>query len=78
MALRHRPVALSVVLVTGMSGAGKSSALAELRKRGFALLSAPAEVLLQRIATRKTNDYGKNDAARPRCTRTPAEEARQQ
>ena len=105
------------VLVTGMSGTGKSSALAELERRGFevvdtdvggwttwsdgaggyvwdedriaallardggrtlflsgtvsnqgrfyarldavVLLSAPAEVLLERIATRTTNDYGK-------------------
>ena len=105
------------VLVTGMSGTGKSTALAELERRGFrvvdtddppwsewseadggyvwredlvaellagddgptlyvsgtvsnqgrfydrfdavVLLSAPAEVLLQRIATRTTNDYGK-------------------
>jgi len=122
VALRRRPVALSAVLVTGMSGVGKSSALAELRKRGFeavdtdepgwtewsddedgyvwreermaellarkrevplfvsgtvsnqgrfypqfdavVLLSAPADVLLQRIATRTTNDYGKNDEER--------------
>lgn len=122
MAFRRRPVALSAVLVTGMSGGGKSSALAELRKRGFeavdtdepgwtewsdeedgyvwreeriaellarkrevplfvsgtvsnqgrfypqfdavVLLSAPAEVLLQRIGTRTTNDYGKNDEER--------------
>ena len=106
------------VLVTGMSGTGKSSALAELRLRGFetvdtdepgwtewsdeedgyvwredrisellardresplvvsgtvsnqgrfyrefdavVLLSAPAEVLLERIAGRTTNDYGKS------------------
>jgi dephospho-CoA kinase len=106
------------VLVTGMSGTGKSSALAELRLRGFetvdtddpgwtewsdeqdafvwreeriaaliagernaplvvsgtvsnqgrfypdfdavVLLSAPAEVLLVRIADRTTNDYGKS------------------
>lgn len=105
------------VLVTGMSGTGKSTALVELAKRGFAvvdtdeggwsewsdsaggyvwredlieellardhrttlyvsgtvsnqglfyprfdaivLLSAPAEVLLRRIAARVTNDYGK-------------------
>jgi dephospho-CoA kinase len=105
------------VLVTGMSGTGKSSVLAELRLRGFetvdtdepgwsewsdeedgyvwreeritellararetplvvsgtvsnqgrfyrdfdavVLLSAPAEVLLDRIAGRTTNDYGK-------------------
>jgi adenylate kinase family enzyme len=105
------------VLVTGMSGTGKSTALAELAKRGFqvvetddarwsewseaeggyvwredlvaellsrddgatlyvsgtvsnqgrfyprfdavVLLSAPADVLLRRIETRTTNDYGK-------------------
>lgn len=105
------------VLVTGMSGAGKSTALAELAKRGFqvvetdeapwsewseaeggyvwredlvaellsrddeatlyvsgtvsnqgrfysrfdavVLLSAPVDVLLRRIETRVTNDYGK-------------------
>jgi hypothetical protein len=106
------------ILVTGMSGTGKSSALAELEKRGFdvvdtdqggwsvwsdadggyvwredrigellardrgptlyvsgtvsnqgrfyrcfdavVLLSAPAEILLSRVATRATNDYGKS------------------
>ena len=105
------------VLVTGMSGTGKSSALAELRRRGFdvvdtdepgwterardgghvwredridellardrdvtlfvsgtvsnqgrfyprfdavVLLSAPADVLLPRIESRTTNDYGKS------------------
>ncbi|MGH2977766.1 MAG: AAA family ATPase [Gaiellaceae bacterium] len=103
------------ILVTGMSGTGKSSALAELARRGFrtvdtdepgwtvedayggqwwdeeriaqllaeegstlyvsgtasnqgrfydsfdavVLLSAPADVLLDRIAARTTNDYGK-------------------
>lgn len=105
------------VLVTGMSGTGKSSALAELRTRGFevvdtdepgwtewsdedggyvwhedrmrdllarerdaplyvsgtvsnqvtfypqfdaiVLLSAPSDVLLERLARRTTNDYGK-------------------
>ena len=103
------------ILVTGMSGTGKSSALAELARRGFrtvdtdepgwtredaeggrwwdeeriaalldeegptlyisgtvsnqghfydrfdavVLLSAPADVLLDRVATRTTNDYGK-------------------
>jgi dephospho-CoA kinase len=105
------------ILVTGMSGTGKSTALAELGRRGFrvvetdeppwsawseadegyvwredlmadllavddgptlyvsgtvsnqgrfyprfdavVLLSAPAEVLLRRIETRTTNDYGK-------------------
>jgi dephospho-CoA kinase len=114
-----------------MSGTGKSSALAELRKRGFevvdtdepgwtewsddddgyvwredriaellardrdvplfvsgtvsnqgrfypqfdavVLLSAPAEVLLQRIATRTTNDYGKNDEERKLVLRHLAE-----
>ena len=100
------------ILVTGMSGTGKSSALAELERRGFrvvdtdyggftvgplwredlleallaeddgrtlfvsgtvenqgrfyesfdaiVLLSAPAEVLLERIASRRTNAYGKS------------------
>jgi dephospho-CoA kinase len=110
------------ILVTGMSGTGKSSALAELEKRGFGvvdtdvggwsvwsdaedgyvwdedridelleyeegrtlyvsgtvsnqvrfyprfdaivLLSAPADVLLRRVATRTTNDYGKRRAER--------------
>ena len=105
------------ILVTGMSGTGKSTALAELARRGFrvvdtddppwsewseadggyvwrediiaellagdngnalyvsgtvsnqgrfyarfdavVLLSAPAEVLMRRIETRTTNDYGK-------------------
>jgi dephospho-CoA kinase len=106
---------VSRILVTGMSGTGKSSALAELARRGFrtvdtdepgwtvedtdggrwwdeepiaqlladegptlyvsgtvtnqgwfydrfdaiVLLSAPAEVLLERISARETNDYGK-------------------
>jgi dephospho-CoA kinase len=104
------------ILVTGMSGTGKSSALAELARRGFwavdtdepgwtaedadggrwwdekrilqllaeegptlfmsgtvsnqgrfydrfdavVLLSAPADVLLDRISARTTNDYGKS------------------
>ncbi|MGZ8783244.1 MAG: AAA family ATPase [Gaiellaceae bacterium] len=114
------------VLVTGMSGTGKSAALAELERRGFrvvetdlpawsewvpasgsdagqwlwredritellaaalgttlyvsgcvsnqgafydrfdaiVLLSAPAEVILRRIRTRTTNDYGKEPAER--------------
>jgi broad-specificity NMP kinase len=110
------------VLVTGMSGTGKSSALAELERRGFrvvetdegdwsewsgdedgwvwredriaellaapgagtlyvsgcvsnqgtfydrfdavVLLSAPAEVILDRIAARTTNDFGKRPADR--------------
>lgn len=110
------------VLVTGMSGTGKSSALSELRRQGFevldtddpgwtewseeaggyvwreermtellrregeralfvsgtvsnqgrfypcfdaiVLLSAPAEVLLERIETRTTNPYGKSSEQR--------------
>jgi dephospho-CoA kinase len=110
------------ILLTGMSGTGKSAALAELEKRGFAvvdtdyadwsrwsdadggyvwdeeritelltrehaatlyisgtvsnqgrfypkfdavvLLSAPAEVILRRIAARATNDYGKRSTER--------------
>ncbi|MES1248108.1 MAG: AAA family ATPase [Actinomycetota bacterium] len=104
------------ILVTGMSGTGKSSALRALAERGcrvvdtdepgwgdgatwdaarmaallaeegerplvvsgtvenqgsfydrfdaVVLLSAPAAVLLERIAARTTNDYGKSDAER--------------
>jgi len=107
------------VLVTGMSGTGKSSALAELARRGHrvvdtdygdwieegterlwredridalltehddgvlfvsgcvpnqgkfyprfdavVLLSAPADVIVERVRTRDTNDYGKSDAER--------------
>jgi dephospho-CoA kinase len=108
------------ILVTGMSGTGKSSALAELARRGYrtvdtdepgwtvedseggrwwneeriggllaedgptlyisgtvsnqgrfydrfdavVLLSAPAEVLLERISTRLTNEYGKSSEDR--------------
>jgi dephospho-CoA kinase len=112
------------VLVTGMSGTGKSSALAELGRRGFrtvdtdsrewsewipeagewlwredrmarlltaedapllyvsgcmsnqgkfydrfdaiVLLSAPTEVILDRVKCRTTNDYGKNPEERER------------
>ncbi len=111
------------MLVTGMSGTGKSSALAELARRGHevvdtdhgnwiteapnserlwredqmgellaghqegvlfvsgcvanqgrfyprfdavVLLSAPTEVILERVATRGTNDFGKADAERAR------------
>ncbi len=114
---------MTVVLVTGMSGTGKSTALAELARRGHhvvdtdyggwtedvpradggwerlwredridsllgeqsdgvlfvsgcvanqatfyprftavVLLSAPVDVVLERIASRRTNDYGKTDA----------------
>jgi dephospho-CoA kinase len=116
---------MTAILVTGMSGAGKSTVLAELERRGhpvvdtdadgwteevsdpdrgadrmwredridallsehgdgvlfvsgcvpnqgrfyarFAavvLLTAPAEVMLERVATRDTNDYGKRAAER--------------
>lgn len=117
---------MAVVLVTGMSGTGKSSALAELARRGHhivdtdyggwteetrasdgrsfepvwredridalltdhadgalfiagtvanqgtfysrfdavVLLSAPANVILERVASRDTNDYGKTDEQR--------------
>jgi dephospho-CoA kinase len=112
---------VAVVLVTGMSGTGKSAALAELARRGHrvvdtdyggwiddgperrwredridqllaghddgtlfvsgcvpnqggfyprfdavVLLSAPAEVILGRVATRDTNDFGKTAAERER------------
>jgi dephospho-CoA kinase len=108
---------VTVVLVTGMSGTGKSSALAELAHRGHGvvdtdygdwiergaeplwredridqrldehengvlfvsgcvanqvkfyprfdavvLLSAPADVILERVAGRSTNDFGKTDS----------------
>jgi dephospho-CoA kinase len=117
---------VAIVLVTGMSGTGKSTALAELARRGYrvvdtdyggyteevpsadergfdhrwlegridallsehddgllfvsgcvsnqgrfysrfdavVLLSAPADVLLERVGTRATNDYGKTAAQR--------------
>ncbi len=119
------------ILVTGMSGTGKSTALAELGRRGFrvvdtdtggwsewsdsdggyvwredrmaellardaggtlyvsgtvsnqgrfyarfhavVLLSAPAEVLLRRIAARTTNDYGKSGDERDLILRHLAE-----
>jgi dephospho-CoA kinase len=119
------------ILLTGMSGTGKSSALVELEKRGFevvdtdsggwsiwsdaedgyvwredriaellgretvrtlyvsgtvsnqgrfyprfdavVLLHAPAEVLLRRIATRSTNDYGKSSDERDLVLRDLAE-----
>jgi dephospho-CoA kinase len=119
-------VLVAVVLVTGMSGTGKSEALAELARRGHrvvdtdygdwceevpasdrdgaqqlwredlidallaehddgllfvsgcvpnqgtfyprfdavVLLSAPAEVILERVAARDTNDFGKSDEER--------------
>lgn len=112
---------MPVVFVTGMSGTGKSSALAELARRGHrvvdtdyggwlegepepqwredrirelldehgdealfisgcvanqgkfyerfdavVLLSAPADVILERVAGRTTNDFGKSDAERER------------
>jgi dephospho-CoA kinase len=110
---------VTAVLVTGMSGTGKSSALAELARRGhrvvdtdyggwiereaellwredridqlldehedgvlfvsgcvanqgkfyprfdaIVLLSAPADVILERVAGRRTNDFGKTDSER--------------
>jgi broad-specificity NMP kinase len=117
---------MAIVLVTGMSGTGKSTALAELARRGhrvvdtdygdwsedmpmagdagserlwredrmdallaehaggalfvsgcvanqvnfyprfdaIVLLSVPVDVLLDRVASRRTNDYGKTDAER--------------
>jgi dephospho-CoA kinase len=111
---------MAVVFVTGMSGTGKSSALAELARRGHrvvdtdyggwtdetgperlwredriaalldqhddgtlfisgcvpnqgrfyprfdavVLLSAPVDVILERVTTRDTNDYGKTGAER--------------
>ena len=119
------------VLVTGMSGSGKSSALAELARRGFdvvdtdhgglsvwsdaeggyvwdearmvellerprertlyvsgtvsnqgrfyryfdavVLLHAPADVLLRRLDTRTTNDFGKSDDERDRILSDLAE-----
>ena len=119
---RPRVFNVRKILLTGMSGTGKSSALVELAKRGFevvdtdrggwitwsnaaggyvwdekriaallarkedstlyvsgtvsnqgrfyplfdavVLLSAPAEVLLSRITTRQTNDYGKSSQER--------------
>jgi dephospho-CoA kinase len=112
---------VTVVLVTGMSGTGKSSALVELARRGHrvvdtdyggwtdrgaeplwreariealldehrdgtlfisgcvanqgkfyerfdavVLLSAPADVILERVAGRETNDFGKTEAERGR------------
>ena len=110
------------ILVTGLSGTGKSSTLAELARRGFrtvdtddpgwtvedaeggrwwdeeriaqllagegatlyvsgtvsnqgrfydrfdavVLLSAPADVILERVAGRETNDFGKTEAERAR------------
>jgi broad-specificity NMP kinase len=122
---------VAIVLVTGMSGTGKSTVLAELARRGHAvvdtdygnyiqaallpdqaeaeplwheermhalldthtgghlfiagtvanqgsfyprfdaviLLSAPVDVLLQRIESRTTNDFGKNSAERDRIVR---------
>jgi hypothetical protein len=118
-------VLVAVVLVTGMSGTGKSTALVELARRGhrvldtdyggwtedvpssdggserlwvedrigvlleehddgvlfisgcvsnqgkfyprfdaIVLLSAPADVILGRVAARETNDYGRTDAQR--------------
>ena len=129
---------MPIVLVTGMSGAGKSAVLAELGLRGHAvvetdvgdwcetellpdgsrvalrwredridallaahgdghlfvsgtvpnqgayydrfdavvLLSAPLEVLLERVRTRETNDFGKSDAERARIVADHAPSSR--
>ncbi len=119
---------MPVVFVTGMSGTGKSSALAELQRRGHrvvdtdyggwiegepeplwredritelldghgdgtlfisgcvanqgtfyerfdavVLLSAPADVILERVAGRTTNDFGKSDVERERILSDLAE-----
>src|SRR3954453_14904341 len=77
------------VLITGMSGAGKSALVNELRRRGLrafdadedgfsepradgrgggradgvaALLTAPVDVLLERLQTRTGNRYGQSPA----------------
>jgi dephospho-CoA kinase len=116
---------VSVVLVTGMSGTGKSAALRELERRGHqvvdtdygdwidasrpeplwredriaalldehaegtlfvagcvanqgrfyprfdavVVLSAPLEVILERVAARESNDFGKSDEERARIVR---------
>jgi broad-specificity NMP kinase len=116
---------LSVVLVTGMSGTGKSAVLAELQRRGHrvvdtdygdwidasgpeplwreeriaelldghsegvlfvggcvanqgrfyprfdavVLLSAPTDSILERVAVRQTNEFGKTDEERDRIVR---------
>jgi shikimate kinase len=113
-------LAVSAVLVTGMSGAGKSTVLGELRRRGLhtvdtdysgwvlpdgtwdeprmegllaghrdvvvsgtvenqarfydgfehiVLLSAPLEVLMQRLAARTNNPYGRSPAERAEVAR---------
>jgi len=65
------------VLITGMSGTGKSGVIAELAALGYKavdenqakfhsqfdhiiLLSAPMEVLTQRLAARTNNPFGKS------------------
>lgn len=59
---------MGVVFVIGMSGAGKSTVLRELdRQRQFdavVLLTAPHQVLFDRLGTRTTNGYGKSPAER--------------
>jgi hypothetical protein len=85
------------VLVTGMSGTGKSAALQMLGKRGhrvvdtdtdqwshwvtlpdgIALLSAPVDVLLARIAARTSNPYGNTPANKPlSCGTSPRQNRR--
>jgi shikimate kinase len=50
------------VLLTGMSGTGKSAVVRELVARGYRaiiLLSAPVETLVDRLASRTSNSFGK-------------------
>lgn len=49
--------------MTGMSGTGTSTALAELGRRGFRAVDI-ADVILDRVERRTTNDYGQAAAER--------------
>jgi adenylate kinase family enzyme len=59
---------MTTVLVTGRSGTGKSTALAELARRGHRVVDTDygdwIDVLVGRVISRRTNDYGKTDAER--------------
>ncbi|CUR54556.1 conserved hypothetical protein [metagenome] len=67
--------AMARVLVTGMSGTGKTTVLDELSRRGamtvdtdddVVLLSAPLHVLVARVSRRTNNPYGQSpDGRRP-------------
>lgn len=61
----------AAVLVTGMSGAGKSAALVELARRGHRVVDTTS--LLSRLATRTTNPYGKTAEQRATVLREVAE-----